>query len=588
MKKSSGNFRLFIQNHSVGNRTYLIIASIVVGIIAALAAVLLKTVVHYLHLIPEYFSKHSTTGLWLIILPITGIIITVIVTRIFFRDKLEKGLGSILYSIAMKSSRVGKDKMYSHIITSGITVGLGGSAGLEAPIVITGSAIGSNIASLFKFGYKERTLLLACGAASGIAAVFNSPIAGVVFALEVLLTEFTIPGFIPLLISAASATIVSKLLYKGQLFYLVSHEWYLNAIPFYIVLGIICGLLAVYMKRTTLAVESYFNTDSRRRFKMITGMILLGGLIFLLPPLFGEGYDSIKTLLGGHFSEILNNSVFQGLKFNAWFILIFTLAVVLLKVIATSLTIGSGGNGGIFAPSLFTGAFTGFGLANFVNTTGIATLSTPNFIVVGMAGILSGVVHAPLTAIFLIAEITGGYTLFVPLMIVSALSYFITRYFEPFSVYTKNLAKKGHILTDDKDSNVLKYLKISDLIETDFIVLKTTENLNALVDAFVMSNRNIFPVVDGNNEFFGVILLGKVKEHILRKEMYEVTTISELAEKPMTIDISESMDSVMEKFEKSDYWNFPVLNNKEYLGFISQSSILASYRRTLKRSSLLF
>lgn len=588
MKSRNTKILHYIQDHTIGNRSYLIIASIIVGIIAALAAVLLKTVVHYLHLIPEYFSDHSTTGLWLIILPVTGILITIIVTRLLFRDKLEKGLGSILYSIAMKSSRVEKSKMYSHVITSGITVGLGGSAGLEAPIVITGSAIGSNIAKLFKFGYKERTLLLACGAASGISAVFNSPIAGVVFALEVLLTEFTIPGFIPLLISAASATIVSKLLYKGQLFYLVSHEWFLNAIPFYIILGILCGLLSVYMKRTTLAVESYFNTDSKKRIKMITGMILLGGMVFLLPPLFGEGYDSIKTLLGGNFSEILNNSVFHGLKSNVWFILIFTLAVVLLKVIATSLTIGSGGNGGIFAPSLFTGAFTGFGLANLVNTTGIASLSIPNFIVVGMAGILSGVVHAPLTAIFLIAEITGGYTLFVPLMIVSALSYFITRYFEPFSVYTKNLAKKGHILTDDKDSNVLKYLKISDLIETDFIVLKTTEHLNSLVDAFAVSNRNIFPVVDENNEFYGVILLGKVKEYILKKELYEVTSIRELAEKPLTIDVSENMDSVMGKFEKTNYWNFPVLNNKEYLGFISQSSILSSYRRTLKRSGLLF
>ena len=588
MKTSFDKVLNFLESHGIGKRSYLIVASILVGVTAALAAVVLKTFVHYLHGLPAWFSKYSYPGIWLIVLPISGIIITILVTRFFFQGKLEKGLGSILHAISMKSSRVEKDKMYSHVITSGITVGMGGSAGLEAPIVITGSAIGSNLANLFKFGYKERTLLLACGAASGIAAVFNSPIAGVVFALEVLLTEFSIPGFIPLLISAASATIVSKLLYRGQLFYLVSHEWYLNAIPFYIILGVVCGLLSVYMKRVTLGVESYFNTDKRKVIKMISGILLLGGLIFLMPPLFGEGYDSIKTLLEGNFSAIMKFSIFQGFELNAWAILIFTLGIILIKVFATALTIGSGGNGGIFAPSLFTGAFTGFGLAHLVNTTGVANLKIPNFIVVGMAGILSGVVHAPLTAIFLIAEITGGYTLFVPLMIVSALSYFITRYFEPHSVYTKHLAKKGQLLTDDKDSNVLIYLKISDLVETDFVILKTTDHLNTLVDAFSRSNRNIFPVVDEKDEFYGVILLGKVKEYILKKELYDITTIRDLAEVPSTIDVMESMESVMAKFETSGYWNFPVLDGKRYIGFISQSTILTSYRRTLKKSTLLF
>lgn len=585
-RKTLDRLILYFQRNNASIKTFLVLASILVGIASALAAVVLKTFVHSLHRIPVYFDSHSVTNFWLFILPVAGVILTIVITKIFFKGRMEKGLGSVLFAIARKSSRMGKEKMYSHLITSGVTVGLGGSAGLEAPIVITGSAIGSNIARILRFGYKERTLLLACGAASGIAAVFNSPIAGVVFALEVLLTEFTIPGFIPILISAASATIVSKLLFKGQLFYLVSHEWFVQAIPFYIILGILCGLVSVYMKRTTLAVESYFHDKGAVR--KILGLLLLGGLIFLVPPLFGEGYDSVKGILNGGSGDLLYGSILSNFQDNTWLVLIFILGIIIIKPFATALTIGSGGNGGIFAPSLFTGAFTGFGMASLVNYTGITTLKTPNFIVVGMAGILSGVVHAPLTAIFLIAEITGGYTLFVPLMIVAALSYFITRFFEPFSVYTKALAGKGQLHTDDKDSNILRNLNIADLIETDFMILKTTDNLGQLVNAFAQSNRNIFPVVDENNEFYGVIILNKVKEYILKQELFDVVRIGELAEKPVTIDITESMDSVMDKFEHFNYWNFPVLDKREYIGFISQSGILSSYRRTLKEKTLLF
>ena len=577
------------QKKQIGNHTFLIISSSLIGIVSALAAVALKLLVQQMHRIPDLFNKWSNTTLWYIILPLIGILLTVLFVTVFLKGKLEKGLGPILFSIVRRSAIVSKDKMYSHIITSGFTVGLGGSAGLEAPIVITGSAIGSNLATFFNFGYKERTLLLACGAASGIAAVFNCPIAGVIFAAEVLLTDITIPVFIPLLISTASSVIVSKLLYKGQLFYLVTNDWAFHAIPFYILLGIICGFIAVYMTRVTIAAEGFFESKRRVLPKAILGGLSLGILIFLLPPLYGEGYTSINSLLNGNYSELFNNSIFVFLKDNPWLLLLFTVIIILVKVIATSLTIGAGGNGGIFAPSLFTGALTGFGLSFFINTIGISKLNVQNFIVVGMAGIMSGVVHAPLTAIFLIAEITGGYVLFVPLMIVAALSFFISRYFEPYTIYTKNLVKKGHLFTDDKDSNILKQLNLDQLIETDFVPVMITDTFSTLIEAFTKSRRNFFPVIDKEGTFVGVIQLESFKEFMFKTEMYSEIKISDLTQKDqITINLNESMETAIEKFEQSNLWNLPVLEGSKYIGFISKSNILSFYRRILKKSASMF
>ncbi len=583
------NRLLYWRTNHISNRNFLIIASIIVGCVSALAAVILKMFVHWLHGIPVYFSQLSTNHLWFIYMPLAGVLITVLITKFFFKGHLEKGLGLILFAISRKKAMIDPDKMYSHVITSGITIGLGGSAGLEAPIVITGSAIGSNIAKLLNLGYKERVLLLACGAASGIAAVFNSPIAGVIFAVEVLLTEISIPIFIPLLISTATSIIVSKALYKGQLFYLVTNDWYYNAIPFYILLGGLCGLLSVYMTRTTLKLESFFGKRQNIYVKALVGGSCLGMLIFLFPPLFGEGYDTVKSLLAGSHGDLLNFSIFETFKDNPWIVLIVTMFIIILKVIATSLTTGSGGNGGIFAPSLFTGALTGFGLAFFVNTTGISHLHTGNFIVVGMAGILSGVVHAPLTAIFLIAEITGGYVLFVPLMIVSALSYFISKYFEPYSIYTKRLAQQGHLLTNDKDYNILNLLRLDNLIETDFIPLKSSGTLKSLVDAFSVSSRNVYPVVDNDNNLLGVIYLQNVKKLLLQKELYQQITIMDITDTSVvSIDKNESMELAMNKFEETKLWSLPVTDGKKYIGFVSRSNIFTKYRRLLKQSVSLF
>lgn len=573
----------------INDRNFLIIVSVLVGIPAALAAVVLKKFVQFLHQATQYLLSLPTARYISILLPFIGIVLTVIVVRVFFKQKLEKGLGSILFAISRKSSKVEKEKMYSHVVTSGLTVGFGGSAGLEAPIVITGSAIGSNIASGLNLGYKERSLFLACGAAAGIAAVFNSPIAGVVFAMEVLLAEITIPAFIPILISAATSAILSRFLYKDQIFYLITKDWYFHAIPFYVLLGIICGLVAVYMTRTTLKIEGYFSSRINVAKKAVWGGLFLGLLIFIIPPLFGEGYSTIKDLLAGSYSTLVNFSFLDSFKHNPLIIIGFSIVIILTKVIASSLTLGAGGNGGIFAPSLFTGAITGFALAYGINLTGITDLNVQNFIVVGMAGILSGVVHAPLTAIFLIAEMTGGYVLFVPLMIVSALSYFITKYFEPYSIYTKKLALNKHLLTSDKDKNILSHLKISDLVESDFIPLKAEGNLKSLVDAFTVSNRNIYPVVDNLNNLVGIISLDKVKKLLFKPEMFQQVKIIEIADTGVIpIEKNESMELAMQKFETSKLWNIPVVEDNKYIGFISRSNILSAYRRVLKQSSSLF
>jgi len=573
----------------IGNRTYMVLASIVVGMVSGLAAVILKHFVRFTHHLSDILLSWSHTTLIYIVSPLVGILLTILVIKLLFKGKLEKGLGSIIFSIAKRSGKVEPSKMYAHMLTSGITIGFGGSAGLEAPIVITGSAIGSNIAGFLGFGYKERTLLLACGAASGIAAVFNSPIAGVIFAFEVLLADISIPLFIPLLISTATATILSKFLLKGQLFYLVTNDWYYNAIPFYILLGILCGFISVYMTRVTLNVEGFFEKRKSIIPKAVFGGLTLGILIYLFPPLFGEGYSTVETLLKGDGFNILKNSIFTILPASPWILIAFTAIIVLLKIVATSLTLGSGGNGGIFAPSLFTGGLTGFGTAFLVNSLGIGQLHVSNFIAVGMAGIMSGVVHAPLTAIFLIAEITGGYVLFVPLMIVSALSFFISRYFEPYSIYTKKMVQKGQYSADDKDSNIFKHIPLGDIVETEFIALNQNSTFRTLIDAFTRSKRNVFPIVDDDMNFIGIIPLENFKEFMFKSELYDEIHLKELTSKSeLTLEISESMDDAMIKLEKSNLWNIPVTNRGKYIGFISRANILSYYRRILKKSSSLF
>jgi CIC family chloride channel protein len=571
---------------SFGGHGYLVLGSIIVGIMAALAAAVLKNIVDVIRELPQHFLHVSNYRILYFLLPVAGILLTVLIVRIFFKGQLERGLGSLLYTISKKSSVIEPNRMYSHVITSGITVGLGGSAGLEAPVVLAGSAMGSNLAGYMGLGYKERTLLLACGAAAGISAIFNSPVAGVLFAIEVLLTDVSLPLFIPLLISTATASIVSKILYSGQLFHLITTQWYLDALPFYLLLGVLSGLISVYMTRVALFTETFLEYRKSIWLKALLGGLSLGLFIFVLPPLFGEGYATITELFEGNYTGLAGDSPFTGMVTNGWLIVIFAIALILVKPFAYALTIGSGGNGGIFAPSLFTGALTGFVLAYAVNLTGIKSLQVTNFIAVGMAGIMAGVIHAPLTAIFLIAEITGGYILFVPLMIVSAVSYFISRYFEPYSFYTRKLAHAGLLDPEDKDRNILNQLQLSELLETDFVVLRSGDPFSSLVEAFTQSNRNIYPVIDSSGRFMGVIRLQEVKELLLKPETSAGMTISDVTKTDIpTIDLTEDIVVAVKKFEQSDQWNIPVVSDGIYEGFISRSNLFSHYRRIIKRSS---
>lgn len=569
----------------ISNKNFLLICSVIIGLLAGLTAVALKRMVHFIqHLLQTGITEYYQNYLFFIY-PLVGILLTVLYARIFHKGKLGRGVSSILFAIERKGGHVEREKMYSHVISSALTVGFGGSAGLEAPIVVTGSAIGSNTGRELGFSGKERVLLLACGAAAGIAAVFNCPIAGMIFAIEVLLSEFSIPAFIPLLMATATASVVSSLFYSQQLFFLITDGWHLNAIPYYVIMGILLGLLCVYVTRMHEFTEKLFKSKKAVYAKALFGGTALGVLIFLIPPLYGEGYGVIEELLKGNYSSIVNNSLFEGWRNDPWFVLILMGGIVFIKVFATVITVGAGGNGGMFAPSLFIGAAAGFVFARFTNLTGISELAVANFIVAGMAGALSGIVHSPLTAIFLIAEITGGYALFIPLMIVSALSYFIARYFEPHSIYTQQLARKGY-LTHDKDKAVLTRMKLRQLIETDFATIDISATMKELVEVIAHSRRNIFAVIDNEGNFKGIVLLDNIRKFMFQHEMYNTTYVKDImTHPPAVIKRDEDVYTVMKKFDEHNAWNLPVVEEGKYIGFVSKSKVFNYYRSHLINQS---
>jgi chloride channel protein, CIC family len=569
-------------------RQFLIFSSIMVGMTAGGVAVMLKIVVHYIHLAITHDYHLPYQYILYLLFPAIGILLTVWFVQRYLNGKLGRGTANILYSIAKKSGFLPKDQMYTHVVTSALTVGFGGSAGLESPIVVTGSAIGSNFAKTYQINFKDRTLLLACGAAAGIAAAFNAPIAGVLFALEVLLYDVSISVFIPLIIAAATGALLSKIILKEDIllsFHLKQPFDYHN-VPLYIILGILAGFVSVYYARTFTRIEGLLKPKKINPYKKaIMGGLLLGVLILFFPSLFGEGYESIKILSDLDPVKLFEHSIFSGLVSNKWILVLFIVLAMLLKTVAAALTIGSGGNGGNFAPSLFVGAYLGFAFASVINLLGISDAPVNNFTIVAMAGILSGVFYAPLTGIFLIAEITGGYELMIPLMIVSAISFLVVNYFEPYSMDRKKLAKKGHIYTADKDKNILSTLKTSKVIETDFQTVSPDATLGQLVEIVAHSQRNIFPVVS-EGTLVGVILLDNIREVMFKHEMYQATFVKELMRKPPAIiNSAEDMQSVMKKFDETGVWNLPVVDEGKYIGFISKSSIFNKYRTQLIKTT---
>lgn len=572
----------------LGQQRLILILSVVVGILSGLAAVILKNTIYLTRDLIQRIMEQGTLGFLYLALPGIGIIITVLYIKYFVKDDIGHGISHILYAISRKGSKLKRHNTYTSIVSSTVTIGFGGSVGAEAPIVLTGAAIGSNIGQLFRLNYKTITLMLGCGAAAAIASIFKAPLAGLVFTLEVLMLDLTMASIVPLLIAAVTATTISYFLLGREVTFAfeIIEPFALYKIPLFILLGIFCGLISYYFTRTAMQLEGRFASITNPYKRVLVGALILGVLIFLFPPLYGEGFNTLQSLLDGNPSAILNNSLLYPLRDNVWVVLASLALLLVFKVFAMAATTGAGGVGGIFAPTLFMGGVAGFFMAKLLNNTVGTTLNEGTFTLVGMAGMMAGVMHAPLTAIFLIAELTGGYTLFIPLMITSTIAYITIMYFEPHSIYTKRLAARGELITHHKDKAVLTLLRLGNVVEKDFSIVHPTDTLGKLVKTISQSRRNIFPVVD-DDELIGIVLLDDVRELMFDTDKYESTLVKELMTTPPEfIVIDEPMEKVMEKFESTGAWNLPVIDGeKNYVGFVSKSKIFSAYRNVLVQFS---
>jgi CIC family chloride channel protein len=558
--------------------------SLVVGLLSALAAALLKNAIHYTHqILAKGITSESGSYLYLAY-PVIGMLLTLLFVKYIVKDKIGHGISRILYSISKKKSYLKAHNTWTSIIASTLTIGFGGSVGAEAPIVLTGSSIGSAIGRSFKLNYKNITLLIGCGAAGAVSGIFKAPIAGIVFTLEILLLDLTISSIVPLLISSVTAATVAYFLMGDKVLFTfnVVEAFNISNIPWYVLLGIISGLISLYFSKMTLFLEGSYEKIRNIYLRLILGGIVLGGLIYLFPSFYGEGYDTIMSLLQGNSDLVFRNSIFNQFSDNFLVISLFMLGLILLKVVASSSTNGAGGVGGIFAPTLFIGGINGFLVANLLKRFVNVDLPDNRFVLVGMAGMMAGVMHAPLTAIFLIAEITGGYNLLIPLIITSTVAYITTRSFEKHSIYHVQLAERGELITHDKDKAVLMRMDLKKEIETDLQKVKPTDTLGDLIKIISKSKRNIFPVVDEYNILEGVVSLDDVREIMFQQELYDTTTMKDVMTIPPSyIDKKESIETVMETFRKTGAWNLPVLDNGYYVGFISKSRIYSTYRELL-------
>ncbi|MFA5814951.1 MAG: chloride channel protein [Bacteroidales bacterium] len=572
----------------IPHNKFIIILSLLTGLLGGMAAIVLKNTVFYTHeLLTQGFETKKFNLLYLAY-PFIGMLLTVLYIKFFVRDNIGHGISRVLYSISKNNSILRLHNTYSSMVGSTFTVGFGGSVGLEAPIVLTGAAIGSNLARILRLDYRSVTLMIACGAAGAIAGIFKAPIAGVIFALEVLMIDLTMSSLVPLLISAVTgATLASFFMGKNLLFaFTVSNPFELGNIPFYVLLGVICGMISLYFTRANLYMEALFQRVNNTTLRLVIGGTIVSVLIFLFPSLFGEGYMELTAILNGNGDSLFQNSLFYSVSNNYILFLFFLLLVLFFKVIAMTATNAGGGVGGIFAPSLFMGGVTGFFVARLINFFDPSRLPEKNFALAGMAGIMAGVMHAPLTAIFLIAEITGGYSFFIPLIITATVSYLTIMNFEPHSLYTKRLAQQGELITHHKDKAVLSRLSIRDLIETNFKSISPEASLGDLVKVVTESKRNVFPVIKPDRTFLGVVFINDIRNIIFKPELYETTFVNQLMFMPDTcVEIDETMEAVAQKFQTSAHYNLPVLEKGKYIGFVSKANVFSAYRKMVKEFS---
>ena len=568
----------------ISERQFILVLSILVGFLAGLGTVLLKYLTLFIQSVLEGgFIKNYYYSLYFIF-PIIGVWLVYLIKKNFIKKEIGHGISTTLYSISKRSGIIERYKMFASLIVAPITVGFGGSVGLQGPAVSTGAALGSNVARLFHMNAKTRMLLIGCATAGAMSSMFKAPVAAIVFAIEIFSLDLVFASLVPLLLASIAAVITSYF-FRGTdvLFsFELLDAWRVKDIVFYVLLGLATGIASVYFSKMYFLITRFFSRFSNAYIKIGIAAIAIGFMLYLFPPLYGEGYGLINNLLNGKTEAALSGIQYQIDFNNIWMVIVILLIIAVFKAIAMTTTFAAGGVGGIFIPTLFMGSALGNAVAKAINQFGFE-VSEANFTLIGMTGLMAGVLHAPLTAIFLIAEITGGYDLFVPLMLVATISFGFTKYFVPNSIYTAELAKRGELITNDKDKNALMMLNIDRVIETDFIKISTEMTLGEMLRKGVSkSSRNIFPVVDEAEQFLGIVLLDDVRSVMFDQSLYENTTVSLFMKSPPNIIFyNDSMETIMEKFKGSGAWNLPVIKNQKYLGFISKSKLLTAYRNKL-------
>jgi len=571
----------------LSGQRFLYLVAAIVGLAVGLAAVIIKNLVHFIEVALSKAIEGDYEKILIILLPITGITLAVVFIKYINRKPVRHGIPGVLFAISRNNAIIRAHNMYSSIVSSVLTVGFGGSVGLEGPMIATGGALGSNIGRLFNLSYKEVTLLISCACAGVISSVFKAPIAGIVFAIEVIMLDLTMYAMIPLLIASATAALTSYLLLGQKALYTfqVVEMFQMDQIHLYLLLGVIAGLVSVYFAKVYNYISEFFEKVDGTWKRLLIAGGLLSVIIFLLPPLYGEGYEVVNSSLRGDVFQLFNGTLYESWQNNIFLIVLAFVLIILIKAAATTLTFAAGGIGGIFAPSLFMGANLGLLVGIVLNELG-ADVSITNMALVGMAGVMAGVIHAPLTSIFMIAEISGGYELFMPLMLVSTISYATTKLFVSNSVYTIQLAKRGDLMTHHKDRNILLLMNVSELIEKNFKTVHPDQTLGDLVKVITKSHRNIFPVIRKDGAFVGIVKLDDIRHIMFNQEMYDKTHVKDLMFMPeYTINIDDQMEEVAGKFSRSGRYNIAVVDDGKYVGFLSRAKVFSSYRDMLKHFS---
>ncbi|MCB7481693.1 chloride channel protein [Christiangramia sediminis] len=576
------------KSRNLSHRQFLMFLSAIIGFIAGIFAVIIKNLTHLIQslLEGEFIVKYHDA--FYFIFPVIGLLLVYLIIKFIFKRNVGHGIPTTLYAISRQKGIMKRFQMYASLITAPITVGFGGSVGLEGPTVATGASLGSNISRIFLMNQASRTLLIGCAAAGAMSSIFKAPIAAIIFAIEVFSLDLTLASLLPLLIASVSAILTSYFFFGSEIIlpFKLEDAFTISEVPYYILLGILASVCSIYFSKVYFGSTKLLAKITSPFVRLIIAGLGLGTLIYFIPPLYGEGYNVINNLLQENYLQALGTNLFNAYLENIWVVIILLAGLVIFKIIASSLTFSAGGVGGIFAPVLFMGSAMGHCFALIINNLGIFKhqISVSNFTLVGMAGLMAGVLHAPLTAIFLIAELTHGYELFIPLMITAAISYMITSKFQPHSVYTMELAQRGDLLTHDKDQTVLTLMNISQVVEKNFIPLEIDMNLGDVIhQGVVKSSRNIFPVIDENRKFMGIILLDDIRSIMFNEKLYDEVKVQDIMQQaPEIIDIeNDRMKTIMKKFQESNAWNLPVVEKGNYVGFISKSKLLTAYRKKL-------